>query len=121
MSFYLAPLMHNQIGTEKPNSVFNASDYDYQFKSLNYLQGDNRYTKKSDYDSKMTVVDASFNNVNSDITTIKGSIINISYDASNNRTNIQDVNAGTIYQADNKKIIQALVVRRVIITYKTQV
>lgn len=104
MSEYLVPLL-NPSG--QLNTVFNPHDFQYQFEPLNYVVGDTRYTKKTDYNTKMTLLDASFNAVDTDITAIEGAIINISYDASNNRTSTQDVNSGMIYQADGKKIIQS--------------
>jgi len=41
MSVYLPPILHNN----ELNSTFNSNDFNYQFESINYVQGDKRYTK----------------------------------------------------------------------------
>ena len=55
----------------------------------------------------MSSIDASFNSLNTDVSILKTKSTNISYDVTTNRTNIQDVNARTIYQADANKIVQS--------------
>jgi hypothetical protein len=57
MSVYLPPILHNN----QLNSTFNSNDFNYQFESINYVKGDKRYTKKTDYNTKTGVIDSSFN------------------------------------------------------------
>ena len=40
MSFYLPPL--------NVDATFNLSDYNYQYENINYITGDQRYSKISD-------------------------------------------------------------------------
>ena len=76
MSFHLSPILNNG----KLNTLFNPSDFQYEYDNINYVQGDERYTKNTNYTSKMTSLDNS-------ITTINNTIHNISYDSSTNKTN----------------------------------
>ena len=57
MSVYLPPILHNN----ELNPTFNSNDFNYQFENINYVQGDKRYTKKSDYNTKTSLIDSSFN------------------------------------------------------------
>jgi hypothetical protein len=103
MSKYLPPKLHNG----KANILFNASDYNYQFENLSYSLGDDRYVTQNNYNTEITLIDSSFNSVNSNIGVIQTKVQNITYDASNNRTNTQNINAGSIYQPDGFKINQS--------------
>jgi hypothetical protein len=49
----------------------------------------------------------SLNTINTNVEVIQNTIQNITYDASNNITNTQDINTGSIYQPDGFKINQA--------------
>jgi hypothetical protein len=103
MSKYLPPKLHNGVA----NTQFNTSDYNYQFENLTYSIGDDRYVKQYDYDTEIALIDSSLNTINTNVEVIQNTIQNITYDASNNITNTQDINTGSIYQPDGFKINQA--------------
>ena len=88
MSVYLPPILHNK----NLNSKTNSSDFNYQNMYLNYVIGDQRYTKLTDYNNEVSLINTSLstltltdtnlqsqiNVINTEITTVNTNIIGIS-------------------------------------------